>query len=179
MTSLWGCDKDVCSPFLFNVFFAAVTHAMEVRFFEDPYILRDLVHLEKDLEENVVGAISDTLTYVRKAVFDMLYAYDLEKCVQVGGRPCKDDDCHRDRFEAAGLTVSEKTETMLFRTADHAPRTALLVVQAAGQRYTQTRQVKYEDGFVHESAGIMSEIRRQFRLAWSNYSRFKQKLNDV
>ena len=42
-----GC---VLSPLLFNLF-AAVTHAVVVRFSEDPDIVRDLVHLEEDLEE--------------------------------------------------------------------------------------------------------------------------------
>ena len=37
-------------------------------------------------------------------------------------------------FEAAGLTVSEKTETMLLRTPDEAPCTSPLVIEAAGQR---------------------------------------------
>ena len=38
-------------------------------------------------------------------------------------------------FEAAGLTVTEKTETMPLRTPDQAPRTSPLVIEAAGQRY--------------------------------------------
>ena len=37
-----GC---VLSPLLFNIFFAAVTHDVVVRFSEDPDIARDLVHL--------------------------------------------------------------------------------------------------------------------------------------
>ena len=47
-----GC---VLSPLLFNIFFAAATHAEVVRFSEDPDIVRDLVHLEEDLEENEAG----------------------------------------------------------------------------------------------------------------------------
>ena len=50
-----GC---VLSPLLFNIFFAAVTHAVVVRFSEDPDIVRDLVHLE-DLEENAAGVSSE------------------------------------------------------------------------------------------------------------------------
>ena len=42
--------------------------------------------------------------------------------------------------EAAGLTVSEKMETMLLRTQDQAPRTSPLVIEAAGRRYRQTTQ---------------------------------------
>ena len=62
------------SPLLFNIF-AAVTHAVVVRFSEDPDIVRDLVHLE-DLEENAAGVSSDPLACVRRAVWGMLYADD-------------------------------------------------------------------------------------------------------
>ena len=42
-----GCVR---SPLLLNVLFAAVIHAVLIRFFsEDPTILRYLVHLEEDL----------------------------------------------------------------------------------------------------------------------------------
>ena len=47
-----GC---VLSPLLFNNLFAAVTHAVVERFSEDPDIVRDLVHLEEDLEEIAAG----------------------------------------------------------------------------------------------------------------------------
>ena len=47
-----GC---VLSPLLFNISFAAVSHAVVVRSSEDPDIVRDLVHLEEDLEENAAG----------------------------------------------------------------------------------------------------------------------------
>ena len=42
-----GC---VLSPLIFNIFFAAVTHAVVVRVSEDPDNVRDLVHLREDLE---------------------------------------------------------------------------------------------------------------------------------
>ena len=63
-----GC---VLTPLLFNIFFAAVTQAVVVRFSEDPGIVRDLAHLEEDLEENAAGASS---VCVRRAVWVMLYA---------------------------------------------------------------------------------------------------------
>ena len=44
-----GC---VLSPPLFDIISSAVTHAVVVRFSEDPDIVRDLVHLEEDLDEN-------------------------------------------------------------------------------------------------------------------------------
>ena len=48
----------VLSPLIFNISFAAATHAVVVRSSEDPDIVRDLVHLEEDLEENAAGASS-------------------------------------------------------------------------------------------------------------------------
>ena len=38
--------------------------------------VRDLVHLEEELEENEAGVSSDPLTCVRRAVRGMLYADD-------------------------------------------------------------------------------------------------------
>ena len=63
------------SPLLSKIFFAAVIHAVVVRFSDHPDIVRDLVHLEKNLEEDV-GVNSDPLTCVRRAVWGMLYADD-------------------------------------------------------------------------------------------------------
>ena len=68
-----GC---VLSPLLFNIFFAAVIHAVVVRLSEIPDIVWDLGHLEEELEEDVVGVNSDQLTCVRRAVWGMLYADD-------------------------------------------------------------------------------------------------------
>ena len=68
-----GC---VLSALFFNIFFAAVTHAVVVRLSENPDIVWDLGHLEEELEEDVVGVNSDQLTCVRRAVWGMLYADD-------------------------------------------------------------------------------------------------------
>lgn len=57
---------------LFNVFFAAVIHAVLVRLIED--IVKDLVHLEKDPEEN--GVRTGSLVFLRRAVWRLLYADD-------------------------------------------------------------------------------------------------------
>ena len=79
LASLRGCDKDVCCHRFFqNIFFAVVTHAVVVRFSEDPDIVWDLVHLEEDLEENAAGVSSEPLACVRRAVWGMLYADDAE-----------------------------------------------------------------------------------------------------
>ena len=71
----------VLSPLLFNIFFAAVTHAVVVRFSVDPDIVRDLVHLEKDLEENAAGVSSDPLACAQRAVWGMLHADDAGLCL--------------------------------------------------------------------------------------------------
>ena len=81
-------------------------------------------------------------------------------------------------FKAAGLTVY-KTETMLLRTQDQAPRTSPLVIEVAGQRYRQATQFNYLDGLVNASADIMPEIKRRVRLVWACYSRFKRGLYDM
>ena len=73
-------------------------------------------------------------------------------------------------FEAADITVSEKTETMLMRTPDQAPRTPPLIIAAAGQRYGQTTQFLYLGGLVDARPDIMPEINRPVRPAWACYS---------
>ena len=95
-----GC---VLSQLLFNIFFAAVTHAAVVRFNEDPDIVRDLVHLEEDLEEDVVGVNSDPLTCARRAVWGMLYADDAGNVSKSAEGLCQDDDRHRGRFQSLSL----------------------------------------------------------------------------
>ena len=82
-------------------------------------------------------------------------------------------------FEAAGLTISEKTETMLQRTPDQAPSTSPLVIEAADQRYRQKTQFLYLGGLIDASADIVPEIKRRVRLAWACYSRFKRELYDM
>ena len=62
-----GC---VLSPLLFNVFFAAATEVVLVRFSEDDTILKDLVYLE---EEAGVGAGTPS-ERAQRAVWGMLYA---------------------------------------------------------------------------------------------------------
>ena len=82
-------------------------------------------------------------------------------------------------FEAAGLTVCEKTETVLLRTPDQAPCTLPLVTEAAGQRHRQTTQFLYLGGLTDASADIIPEIKRRVRLAWACYSGFKREMYDL
>ena len=88
LTSLRGCGKDVCCHRFFSISYSLLTHAVVVRFSEDPDIVRDLVHLEEDLEENAAGGSSDPLACVRRAVWGMLYADDAGIVSKTGGRPC-------------------------------------------------------------------------------------------
>ena len=82
-------------------------------------------------------------------------------------------------FEAAGLTASEKTETMLPRTPDQAPCTSPLDIEAAGQRYRETTQVLHLGGLIDASANSKPEIKRRVRVAWACYSPFKRELYDI
>ena len=160
-----GCEL---SPLLFNTFFAAVTHAVVVRFSEDPDIVRDLVHLEEDLKENTAGVSSDPLVCVRREVWGMLYGDDARiSSKSAEGLANKMMTVIVTVFEAACLTVSEKTETMLLRTPDQAPCTSPLVIEAAGQRYRQATQFLYLGGLIDASADMMPEIKRRVRLAWA------------
>ena len=68
---------------------------------------------------------------------------------------------------------------MLLRTPGQAPCASPLVIEAAGQRYTQTTQFLYLDGLVDASADNMPEIKRRVRLAWARYSQFKRELYDM
>ena len=74
-----GC---VLSPLLLNIVFAAVTHAVVVRFIEDPDIVRDLVHLGENLEEDVVGLNSDPLTCIWRAVWACCTPTRLDLCLR-------------------------------------------------------------------------------------------------
>ena len=83
MTSLRGCGKDMCCHHFFsNIVFAAVAHAVVVRFSEDPDIVRDLVHLGENLEEDVVGLNSDPLTCIWRAVWACCTPTRLDLCLR-------------------------------------------------------------------------------------------------
>ena len=71
-----GWQGSVLSPLLFNIFFATVIQDTLAPLSEGQETVQDLVHLEEDLEEDVVGANSDPLACVRRAVWGMRYADD-------------------------------------------------------------------------------------------------------
>ena len=88
--------------------------------------MRDLAHLEEDLEENAAGASS---VCVRRAVWVMLYADDAGIVSKSAEGLAKMMTVIVTVFHAAGLIVSEKTVTMLLRTPDQAPCTSPLVIE--------------------------------------------------
>ena len=63
---------------------------------------------------------------------------------------------------------------MLLPTPNQVIQTSPLVVEAAGQGYTQMMQFLYLGGLVDVSTDIMPEIERQIRLALACYNRFKR-----
>ena len=102
-----GC---VLSLLLFNIVFAAVRTVVLQRFSEDAVILAELVHLK---EAPTSMGREPAMDYARRAVWGMLYAYDvcivsrksqgLAKMLEVIVEVCR----------AFALTVSaKKTETM-------------------------------------------------------------------
>ena len=119
LTSLRGCGKDVCCPTLLSTSSSPLLHTpWELRVSQDPDIARDMIALKKDLEENAAGVSSDPPACVRREVGGMLYADD-------GGIVSKSAEGLAKMmivivtvFEAAGLTVSQKAETMLLQTPD-------------------------------------------------------------
>ena len=94
----------VLSPLHFNVFFAAAIHAVLVRFSEGPDILKDLVHLKKDLGED--GMKVEPLACVRRSVWGMLYADDAGIASTSAESLAKMMTVIVTVFEAAGVTVS-------------------------------------------------------------------------
>ena len=70
-----------------------------VRFCEDPDILRDLVHFEKDLGEH--GVKVELIACVTEASLGYAVRRRRRHCVYVGGRPCEDDGRHCDRFQSS------------------------------------------------------------------------------
>ena len=108
------------------------------------------------IEENAAGVSSDPRAFLRRAVWGMLYADDAGIVSKSAEGLAKIMTVIVTVLEAAGLTVSEKkTETMLLLTPDQAPCTSPLVIEAAGQRYRQTRQFLYLGGLVDASAVII------------------------
>ena len=139
-----GC---VLSPLLFNIFFAAATEVVLVRFSEDDTILKDLVYLE---EEAGVGA-GTPLERARRAVWEMLHADDAGVVSRSREGLTRMMTTIMEVFGEFGLTVSEKkTETLLMRAPEKQPKKGgppppPLAIEAAGQKYAQTlKKTEYQ-----------------------------------
>ena len=102
-----GC---VLSPLLFNIFFAAATEVVRVRFSKDDTILKNLVYLK---EEAGVGA-GTPLERARRAVWGIIYANDAGVVSRSQEGLTRMMTSFVEVFGEFGLTVSEKkTETLL------------------------------------------------------------------
>ena len=113
------------------------------------------------------------LACVQMAVWGMLYADDAGIVSKSAEGLAKMMTVIVTVSEAAGLTVSEKkTETKLLRRRDHTSTASSLVIEAAGQRKTQTTQFLYLGGIILKNADLWLEIERRIRLMWACFKRF-------
>ena len=172
-----GC---VLCTLLFNIFFAAATEVVLVRFSEDDTILKDLVYLE---EEAGVGA-GTPLERARRAVWGMLYADDAGVVSRSQEVLTRMMTTSMEVFGEFGLTVSEKkTETLLMRAPENQPKKGgstlpPLVIEAGGQTYAQTAQFRYLGGLVNEDGELTKEINHRSRAASGCIRRFSRELFD-
>ena len=161
------------SPLLFNIFFAAPTEVVLVRFSEDDTI-KDLVYLKG---EAGVGA-GTPLERARRVVWGMLFADDAGVVSRSQEGLTRMMTTIVEVFGEFGLTVSEKkTETLLMRAPEKQPKKGgppppPLVIEAAGQKYAQTAQFRYLGGLVNEDGELTQEINHRSRAAWACIRRF-------
>ena len=164
-----GC---VLSPLLFNIFFAAATEVVLVRFSEDDTILKDGVRAVTPLER------------ARRAVWGMVYADDAGVVSRSEEGLTRMMTTIMEVFGEFGLTVSEeKIETLLMRAPEKQPKKGgppppPLVIEAAGQKYAQTAQFRYLGGLVNEDGEFSQEINHRSRAAWACIRRFSRELFD-
>ena len=166
------------SPLLFNIFFAAATEVVLVRFSEDDTTLKDLVYLE---EEAGVGARTPLK---RAAVWRVFYADDAGVISRSQEGLARMMTTIVEVFGEFGLTVPDKkTETLLMRAPEKQPKKGgspppPLVIEAAGQKYAQIAQFRYLDGLVKEDGELTQEINHRSRAAWACIRRSSRELFD-
>lgn len=123
------------SLFIVNVFLAAVLLIVLMCCSEDEDIIASLVQLEED---GVEGE-KERIDRPQNVVWSMVRADDTGVVSMSTERLTKMTTVIVIVVEAAGLTMLENsTETMRFRTPQQGPKEKPLVVEAAGQKYTQT-----------------------------------------
>ena len=164
-----GC---VLSPLLFNIFFAAVLNVVLQRFSEEPAILAELVHLE---EPSTSMGPEPAMDYVRRAVWDMLYADDACRVSRSSQGLAKMMEVIVEVCRAFALTVSaKKTETMC-TPPPHTPRT-MVRIEAAGQIYKQVQSFTYLGCAVTEIPDMSVEIARRTRACWTRIRWYSREL---
>ena len=138
-----------------------------MRFSEDDTILKDLVYLE---EEAGVGVRTPS-EGAQRVVWVVLYADDAGVVSRSQEGLTRKMTIIVEVFGAFGLTVSEKkTETLLMRAPEKQPKKGgspppPLVIEAAGQKYAQTAQLRYLGGLVNEVGELTQKINHRSRAA--------------
>ena len=160
-----GC---VLSPLLFNIFFAAVLTVVLQRFSEEPAILAELVHLK---EPPTSMGPEPAMDYVRRVVWDMLYADDacivsrspqgLARMMEVIVEVCR----------AFALTVSSKNTETMCMPPPRTPRT-MVQIEAAGKTYKQVQSFTYLGGAVTEVPDMSVKIAKRTRVCWMRIKRY-------
>ena len=115
------------------------------------------------------------MDYVRRAVWDMLYADDacivsrspqgLAKMMEVIVEVCR----------AFALTVSAKKTKTMCMPSQRTPRT-MARIEAAGQIYKQVQSFTYLGGAVTETPDMSVEIARRTRACWMRIRRYSREL---
>ena len=124
------------------------------------------------------------LERARRAVWGMFYADDAGVVSRSQEGLARMMTTIVEVFGEFGLTVSEKkTETLLMRAPEKQPKKEgspppPLVIEAAGQKYTQTTQFRYLGGLVNEDGELAQEINHRSRAAWACIRRFSRELFD-
>ena len=118
------------------------------------------------------------MDYVRRAVWDMLYADDTCIVSRSSQGLAKMKEVIVEVCRAFALTVSaKKTETMLCMPPPRTPRT-MVQIEAAGQTYEQVQSFTYLGGAVTEVPNMSVEIARRTRACWMRIRRYLRELYD-
>ena len=166
-----GC---VFAPLLFNIFFAAVLNVVLQRFSEELVILAKLVHLK---EPSTSMGPEPAMDYVRRAVWDMLYADDA--CI-VSRSPqglAKMMEVVVEVYRAFASTVSAKKTETVCMPPPRTPRTTVQI-EATGQICKQVQSFTYLEGAVAETPDMSVGIARRTRACWMRIRRYSRELYD-
>ena len=142
-----GC---VLSPLLRNIFFAVVLNVVLQRFSENPAILTQLVHVK---EPSTSMGPEPALDYVRRGVWDILYADDAYIVSRSPQGFAKMMEIIVEVCRAVALTVSAKKTETICMPPPRTPRT-MVRVEAAGQIYKQLQPFTHLGGAVSETPGM-------------------------